>query len=311
MISASTHAIAESGQRQLGVQNILEKDMRMTHSNNAFERVKRGHRRSSPVIAAGIAFFTLESSAIAQESRAEIIRQEQAARSQQLQPPQVNGVERVLDQLEDWGFIEGEPRGCVSLGRLGLSGWRLRRWRGFPQTIWRRWRAECVRRLFNRDVLPCRGHCGTPQCLEQSSAGHLHRPVHRRARRALLRRRRLVAQRGRDPVRIHPDHSWRSCGLRCQQVLLGGRRCRVRPCRDLQRADESIHRRRVLAGEHPGTRALDLQVREELGPSGVRLAPAARLLWQRRALSRAVRRFRRARPRPLLVQVARSRGPCS
>ena len=61
--------------------DILEEHMRMTRCNSAFERVTRGHRRSSPVIAAGIAFFSLASSAIAQESRAEIIRQEQAARS--------------------------------------------------------------------------------------------------------------------------------------------------------------------------------------------------------------------------------------
>ena len=54
--------------------DILEEHMRMTRCNSAFERVMRGHWRSSPVIAAGIAFFTLASSAIAQESRAEIIR---------------------------------------------------------------------------------------------------------------------------------------------------------------------------------------------------------------------------------------------
>ena len=55
------------------------------------------------------------------------------------------------------GFHRGRAARGVSMGGLGLPRWRLRRRRGFPQTIWRRWRPECVRRLFNRHVLPCGG----------------------------------------------------------------------------------------------------------------------------------------------------------
>jgi hypothetical protein len=49
--------------------------------------------------------------AMAQDTRAEVIRQEQAGRLQQVAPPQPNGVERVLERLEDWGLITGSPRG--------------------------------------------------------------------------------------------------------------------------------------------------------------------------------------------------------
>ena len=49
--------------------------------------------------------------AMAQNTRADIIRQEQAERLQQLRPPQPNGAERFLDRLEDWGLITGAPRG--------------------------------------------------------------------------------------------------------------------------------------------------------------------------------------------------------
>jgi hypothetical protein len=49
--------------------------------------------------------------AMAQDTRADVIRQEQAARLQELRPPQPNGAERFLDRLEDWGLISGAPRG--------------------------------------------------------------------------------------------------------------------------------------------------------------------------------------------------------
>jgi hypothetical protein len=58
-----------------------------------------------------VLFFPSLDSAFAQETRADVIRQEQAAKSQQLQPPQPNGAERVIDRLEDWGLITGSPRG--------------------------------------------------------------------------------------------------------------------------------------------------------------------------------------------------------
>ena len=48
---------------------------------------------------------------VAQDTRAETIRQEQAAKQQELEPPRQNGVERLIEHLEDWGFIAGAPRG--------------------------------------------------------------------------------------------------------------------------------------------------------------------------------------------------------
>jgi hypothetical protein len=49
--------------------------------------------------------------AIAQNTRAEVIEQEQAERVKQLAPPQPNGAERLLERLQDWGLIAGAPRG--------------------------------------------------------------------------------------------------------------------------------------------------------------------------------------------------------
>jgi hypothetical protein len=58
----------------------------------------------------GSAFVALDT-AMAQDTRADVIQREQAERHEQLRPPQENGLERTLDRLEDWGFIMGEPRG--------------------------------------------------------------------------------------------------------------------------------------------------------------------------------------------------------
>ena len=84
----------------------------MTQSRYRFEpaRCTRLHAMVLSVVGTA-SLFVVTAQASAQENRAEVIRQEQATRSQQLQPPQSNGVERLLDRLEDWGFIGGEPRG--------------------------------------------------------------------------------------------------------------------------------------------------------------------------------------------------------
>src|SRR5688572_10119402 len=55
--------------------------------------------------------FVTFDSAWAQETRADVIRQEQGARQQQVRRPEPNGVERLIDRLEDWGVITGAPRG--------------------------------------------------------------------------------------------------------------------------------------------------------------------------------------------------------
>ena len=49
--------------------------------------------------------------ATAQGTRAEAIQQEQADRQRILTPPRPTVVERAIEQLEQWGFISGQPRG--------------------------------------------------------------------------------------------------------------------------------------------------------------------------------------------------------
>jgi len=47
----------------------------------------------------------------AQDTRAELIQQQQSERQQQLTPSRSNALEGFLDRLEDWGLIVGQPRG--------------------------------------------------------------------------------------------------------------------------------------------------------------------------------------------------------
>jgi hypothetical protein len=61
-------------------------------------------------VSAGL-LFSVADEAIAQDTRADVIRQDQTEKLQQLQPPHQNGVEHVIDRLERWGFIDGQPDG--------------------------------------------------------------------------------------------------------------------------------------------------------------------------------------------------------
>ncbi len=53
--------------------------------------------------------------AMAQETRTEIIRQEQADKLRTVTPPELNRAERIVNRLEDWGLLTGEPRGVYPL----------------------------------------------------------------------------------------------------------------------------------------------------------------------------------------------------
>jgi hypothetical protein len=52
---------------------------------------------------------------IAQETRTEIIRQEQADKLRAVTPPEPNRGEKIVQRLEDWGWLTGEPRGVYPL----------------------------------------------------------------------------------------------------------------------------------------------------------------------------------------------------
>ena len=53
--------------------------------------------------------------AMAQETRTEIIRQEQADKLRTVTPPELNRAEKIVNRLEDWGLLTGEPRGVYPL----------------------------------------------------------------------------------------------------------------------------------------------------------------------------------------------------
>src|SRR5262245_53923701 len=67
------------------------------------------------VLAAAALRLASADPAIAQETRADIISQEQADKLQTLRPPELNGAEKVVAHLERWGFLDGEPRGIFPL----------------------------------------------------------------------------------------------------------------------------------------------------------------------------------------------------
>jgi hypothetical protein len=62
----------------------------------------------APLLAATL-LLPVADRASAQDSRAEAIREQQAARQQVLQPPRPNRAELLIDRLEDWGLFTGEP----------------------------------------------------------------------------------------------------------------------------------------------------------------------------------------------------------
>jgi Omp85 superfamily domain len=76
------------------------------------EHVKRRSLRTAAAFGLGVASLCVAADpASAQDTRAEVIQQQQVGKTTQLQPPQMNGVERLIDHLEDWGFMAAAPRG--------------------------------------------------------------------------------------------------------------------------------------------------------------------------------------------------------
>ena len=67
--------------------------------------------RAAALFAAAAMFLAFADQAIAQETRAEIIRREQAEKLQAVRPPELNAAEKIVNRLEDWGLLTGEPRG--------------------------------------------------------------------------------------------------------------------------------------------------------------------------------------------------------
>ena len=71
--------------------------------------------RAAALLAAATVWLVQPGQAMAQETRAETIRQEQADKQSTVTPPTLNRAEKIIDRLEDWGLITGEPRGVYPL----------------------------------------------------------------------------------------------------------------------------------------------------------------------------------------------------
>jgi outer membrane protein assembly factor BamA len=71
----------------------------------------RGRLHMTASLAIAAALLIPSAPAIAQETRADIIREQQANKQLVTAPPVSNRAEAVIDRLEDWGFFMGQPRG--------------------------------------------------------------------------------------------------------------------------------------------------------------------------------------------------------
>jgi len=71
----------------------------------------RGGLRVAALLAAATVLLVQPGQAMAQETRAETIRQEQADKQSTVTPPTLNRAEKIILRLEEFGWITGEPRG--------------------------------------------------------------------------------------------------------------------------------------------------------------------------------------------------------
>ena len=71
--------------------------------------------RGAALLAVTTMFLFSPDPAMAQETRTEIIRQEQADKLRTVTPPEPNRAEKIVQRLEDWGWLTGEPRGVYPL----------------------------------------------------------------------------------------------------------------------------------------------------------------------------------------------------
>ena len=70
----------------------------------------------------GAMFLVPAGQAMAQDTRAEVIRQEQAEKLRVVSPPERNTVEKLLDRVEKWGWLTSEPRGFYPIFDSVYSG---------------------------------------------------------------------------------------------------------------------------------------------------------------------------------------------
>jgi hypothetical protein len=75
----------------------------------------RGGLRAAALLAAATVLLVQPGQAMAQETRAETIRQEQADKQNTVTPPTLNRAEKIIHRLEEFGWITGEPRGVYPL----------------------------------------------------------------------------------------------------------------------------------------------------------------------------------------------------
>ena len=184
------------------------------------EHVKRRSLRTAAAFGLGVASLCVAADpASAQDTRAEVIQQQQVGKTTQLQPPQMNGVERLIDRLEDWGFMAAAPRGFYPWFGSVYPGGGFAAGAGVRKPFGDDGGVERVRRLFAA-VRSREADVALPT-FAQPRARHLVGPVHRRTRcrysgvgDSSLKEDQLL--------RLHAVDRRRPPGLRRQQIFSVG-----------------------------------------------------------------------------------------
>ena len=201
----------------------------------------RGGLRVAALLAASTLFLVHPGQAMAQETRAETIRQEQADKKGTVTPPELNSGEKTVLRLERWGWINGKPHGVYPVIDSIYPGGGFAAGLGARKPFGDDGDDQCHRRLFDQQLLAgADGHVAADLRLE-SRPGVADGSLRGRARREVLRHRPGLGQGRQDVFRLHPVGWRRTSRLRSQPVSLGRRR-------------RQLHRRHNRLGRH---RAVD------------------------------------------------------
>ena len=245
--------------------------------------------RAAALLAAATIFLAAPGGAMAQDTRAEIIRQEQADKLRTVTPPALNGAEKIVKLLEQWGLLTGEPRGLYPLLDSVYPGGGVAAGLGARKPFGDNGAISVIGAYSINGFSRAQTDVSLPSFASNRGRVSLTAGYLVCAGREVLRHRRRLGQGRQDILRLHAASRGRTPRL-----------CRQPPCVHRWRGQLPRHRHRfgrrravdrgaVLCSRQPGPRARSLQVRQQHRARGRRLAATAGLLGHGRAVPRRVR----------------------
>ena len=266
----------------------------------------RGGLRAAALLAAATVWLVQPGQAMAQETRVETIRQEQADKKDTVTPSELNGVEKIVRRLENWGWLTGEPRGAYPVLDSVYPGGGFAAGLGARKPFGDDGAIDVIGAYSINSFWRVQTDVSLPTFASNRgrvslTARYLDAPDVK-----VLRRRRGLGQGRQDGFRLHAVGRRRTSRLRRQPAFLRWRRRQLHRYRNRVRRHRGVDRGAVLTSRHPGPRARPVQVCQRHSAGDLRLAAADGLRGLRRSVSRAGRRLPRERQRPA-TRTARSR----